>query len=464
MMVSPPSSRGWFEKAGLIVGMAHSQAEREQDYVTYISTLVHEIDHFRLMTGTTYGLSAYMAQVLMSYLVIVCTQRLSKYFGSDAEFRVRLPLPAWRVHAEGLTRQILDESLVSIASVDIMQQLLDSGAGMSPAATFPDFYSHVKRLYLRWVEHLVARPSALGVNRQLVLAPHEVAPEDRLGALDLLETHARLSQTVQFGSFERQVEKRRHAGLKALLSQSRTGSAAEFQSLLQAFTGRYGSALAIAGRHMHIRTSDDIAIFGMLCDLALMTPYGFAFDGAADGHSYDWWDLHPGWRFLRAARWVGESRRVWRREECPELVEAICASFGWPTPGVLVQVARDSGILEDWKPLPSAFSRAFAIRVEAPAVFGCPWCVDALPEGWREALMPPIIVLRDGARRRDDAPDQARLVYAYCTHDIARQLLTQRGLIAPLGAEWGQSNALREVTKDLLPRAFGITEGMLTPA
>jgi len=457
-----PSIRGWFELAGLYIFLNYDSSQRETDYISYISTLSHESDHLALMLSTTYGVATYVANVLMTYLVKVCTNRLINHSDTTSGCRIKIPLRRWRTHADGMTRRILDESLLSISLVDIMCQRLATGLGMTPSPEFPKYYGFVKSLVSEWISHLFSPQAELGSPECLAQIRCTVASKDSLGAIDILESHARLAQTIGILGFERELAKHDNTtALKGLLARSKTSFSDEAKLLLRSFVGHYGRAFDVAAQYISLESSDDLAIFSALCDLALMTPFGLCFDVPRDGRKYDWTDLHPGWRFVRSLRFLSESGIHHRTQAVyVDLVEAICKHFSWPTPWDLATTANEGQLLQAWAPLPDLFGNAFDLRLALPEIFASPWRTKADPAQWRDVLLPPVIHLRDWVKLKVEVKDHVKLMLAFYQHDLARQLVTKNRLDDPIVHD---DHKLSSMAQNVLSTAFGVSLGTLEP-
>jgi len=460
--VTEPEVRGWFELAGLYVFLEYDEATRAADYASYLSTATHEMDHFALMTGTTFGLFTYVVHVLTTYLVMVCTQRLVNLGFGTEQSPIRVPLRRWRTLSKGRVRAVLDESLLEFAIADIMCQRLSLGRGMQSSPKLAEEYGFIKGLISEWLAHMYPPDAVLGSPdplANLVCTPPRGAS---LGALDLLESHARLAQTINTFGFEQELLKHENAQtLRDLAARSRTSFFDEGCNLLGQFVGHYGRAFEVAGSYLKLQTSDDLAIFAMLCDLALMSPLGFSLDESQDGHRYAWNDIHPGWRFVRSLQFLKESA-IHRRigANYVDLTDAICDHFDWSTPWDLAKTALEGRIIEPWKPLPALFERAFKLRLELPDIYACSWRCKADPSVWRDTLLPPIIQLRDSLKTRGTQEDIAKLSLALCQENLAKQLVAKERLQDPL---LRASSDLGVVALNVLDTAFGITPEMLMP-
>jgi hypothetical protein len=143
-----------------------------------------------------------------------------------------------------------------------------------------------------------------------------------------------------------------------------------------------------------------------ICDLALASPIHPVYFGI--GAEMSWRDLHPGWRFVRAAHTVAATGLIDHHafplddqghHAFALLQERVCNTRGWPTPSRLAKdiLAFDGAVPEARELAFEAYRASCGLRLAYPGLFATGQLADSATIAAVRARLPqPLIVSYEG--------------------------------------------------------------------
>lgn len=342
------SDLGSFDSRTFLLDLSPSaRGSRDATVLSEGLTFIHELGHFLQAATTPYGFFLSQLDRLQNEQVRgLCRAYLEANPGATLE----IPVRHWLAHARTrLASDLVERFVRPWEAVDLLRATLE-GHETHPGATRAQGEAGLRLLDPRRpVPTRASGPACPEVPYEpRVIGGFQVC-EFAATELEIIELHSAARAGESPSSLEPYFDRRVH-------------------------TGGYDQLF----KHVYDRTGFmGPERFACMClalgDVALFTPVFTVFAADPSLHGFDWTDLHPGWRFLRALEVVEQVKPLVLApplDDYARFVDDLCTRCGWPT--VSATLAAVSRFEPGSDLLGEMFRDACRLRRQWPMLFTHP--------------------------------------------------------------------------------------------